>query len=387
MLLPDDFSPPCTAPFIAYLVDPDKTVRPCCVWQGQPLGDLKEQTIQEVLNGQPWQDLKASMLRGVLPEGCKNCKIREEQTGRSIRKQFAKGGQFYTPDWFSGHITQVEFNASNVCNLACIHCNGRFSTGTFRQDKALCEVGLDRVDFTVHPPDEKIVPGILSTITEKTRRIFFKGGEPMLNTDIATILEEVDRRGLLPNITIIIVTNGTHTDTPTARKVLELAEKAKRVSILLSVDGVGEVQNYIRYGKNSDIPTIEKFIAKFAQNNVQMSLLTSVMACNIFYLPDLVAWWHSLDYPRLKYNNPFSLFVLLPKWLSFSALKEETKSRLADEYEARRDAIYSFVIDNLRNTRTDEEDRRRLKLFIKTIDDLRGTDHRKSLPALAEELA
>jgi len=387
MFLPNDFAPPCTAPFIAFLVDPDKTVRPCCVWQGTPLGDLKKQTIHEVLQGEPWQQLKESMLRGVLPEGCKNCKYREDHTGRSIRKQFAKGGKFFVPDWNSGDTYQIEYNASNVCNLGCIHCNGRFSTGTFRQDEALSKVGLERPKNDVHPPNEKIVHDILSTANEKTQRLFFKGGEPMLNSDVALILEELDKRGYLPNITVLIVTNGTHTETPTAKKVRELASKARRICFMLSVDGVGDVQDYIRYG-NSSIANIEKFISTFSSyDNVQMSLLTSVMACNVFYLRELADWWRSLDYPRLRHEYEFSLFVLLPKWLSFSSLLEETRLRLADEYESYQNNVFSYVINNLRNTRSNEVDRRQLKKFLKTIDDLRGTDYRKSLPALAEELA
>jgi MoaA/NifB/PqqE/SkfB family radical SAM enzyme len=403
MLKIEKKEPICMAPFMCFLVDPNKGVRPCCVWGGPYLGNLEQESVQEIMEGEKWRELKEQMMQNIWPEGCMGCKNREDATGWSVRQQFIKGGWFHSDsddnDWedikkniLTPSITYLEFNGSNICNLACLHCNGGFSTSWQSQEKVIAKAGFRRGSMKdyqypshrVHGPNESIVYDVLKNIDHNIERLMIKGGEPFLNTDVVLLLEGLDRMNLLQQLKVNIVTNGSQPDNSISDSLFPLLGKAASTTIFLSIDGVGEVQNYIRYGNGSDIPTIERFIDRFIQNeNTTMAPLTSIMAMNVFYLDQLVSWWRSLNHPRLRLAE-FRLMVTHPTYVSLRCISEDSKKLLLARYEG--DELYDFVIKYMRGCGTDEDLRRRLALYIKTLDDHRGTDCSKSIPEFYHDL-
>ena len=45
----------CQAPLTAVLIDTNKGVRPCCVYDNEYFGNIKEQTISSIIKGDKWQ--------------------------------------------------------------------------------------------------------------------------------------------------------------------------------------------------------------------------------------------------------------------------------------------------------------------------------------------
>ena len=80
--------PICLAPFIGFVVDTNKGVRPCCTFEGDYLGNLKDNSINDILAQKEWQNLKSAHLNQKWPSGCLNCKEREFLTGWSLRQLF-----------------------------------------------------------------------------------------------------------------------------------------------------------------------------------------------------------------------------------------------------------------------------------------------------------
>jgi radical SAM protein with 4Fe4S-binding SPASM domain len=378
MLKIERTEPLCTAPFTAFLVDPNKNVKPCCNWCGLPLGNIERSTFQEIKDDSPWRKMVADLKNHIWPQGCLACKYREELTGWSVRSQFVRGGTFFNEQWNDG-ITYLEFNDSNICNLACLHCSSAFSTSWRKQDEA-----IGRSSSPVHGPNPQVVRDILRNIDDRLERLMIKGGEPFLNTDVVLLLEELDNMKLLQKLRINIVTNGSQPYSPLAQRIHTLLGKARSVGILLSIDGVGEVQKYIRHGKGSDIGTIETFIKKFLENgNTDIALLTSITALNVFYLDQLAAWWQSLPYKSLSIPS-FKLFVLQPEFLSLASLTEQSRLRLASRYES--NSLYEMVVGCLRKAKTNDHLRKHLSRYIKAVDQFRGTDCFRSIPAFANDL-
>ena len=44
----------CTAPLTSILIDTNKGIRPCCYYEGDFLGNIKEQTIKEIMKNEKW---------------------------------------------------------------------------------------------------------------------------------------------------------------------------------------------------------------------------------------------------------------------------------------------------------------------------------------------
>src|SRR5215831_13735325 len=78
-------APYCTAFHTSVCVDPNKTVRPCCSYQGS-FGNLGEQRLTEILSSAEWEAAKEAIEKGETPDGCRLCKTQEDTTGWSVRK-------------------------------------------------------------------------------------------------------------------------------------------------------------------------------------------------------------------------------------------------------------------------------------------------------------
>ena len=52
----------CTAPLTAALIDTNKGVRPCCVYDNSYIGNLKEQSLLKIINSEEWKKLKQQKL-------------------------------------------------------------------------------------------------------------------------------------------------------------------------------------------------------------------------------------------------------------------------------------------------------------------------------------
>jgi radical SAM protein with 4Fe4S-binding SPASM domain len=126
----------CTAPLNAILIDTNKGIRPCCYYEGDFLGNIKNQTISEILSNDKWKKLKKQMYDKEWPTECLGCKRIEDASGHSLRVAYVGGGGIDVTGWKEEKLTYLEFNGSNICNLACLHCHGGFSSLPHSQPEA-----------------------------------------------------------------------------------------------------------------------------------------------------------------------------------------------------------------------------------------------------------
>ena len=344
---PSKGTPYCTAPFTSLVVDPNKNVRPCCTFDGS-LGNLERDSLTDILTGPQWTEVKTQITEGATPAGCVNCYDREKATGWSVRTCQHDPEKAQNDHWRTA-ITQLEINSSNICNLACTHCSAEFSSRWVQlNDKFGKEVAYHHLtpDHKVHGPNpENMVRQIAALDLRHLEVVRFKGGEPMLNNDVPAVLQHLLDRGLLHDVLVHFVSNGSVVND----KVLDLLHHARAVSMCISVDGTGPLQDYIRRGP-SDITRIERFISTLsALPRIRFLLSISVMAYNVFSLDRISEWWdgfRSTDPDRFE-RLEFHLHVLEPPYLSVNALQDRTRQRLIRKYRALSDADYGVVIFTL----------------------------------------
>jgi radical SAM protein with 4Fe4S-binding SPASM domain len=346
----------CKAPLTAALIDTNKGVRPCCVYDNTYIGNIKKDSLINIINSDEWKKLKQQMYSNEWPAPCLPCKEREDVSGGwSVRHLFNEGS-FDVTGWEEEKLTYLEFNGSNICNLSCLHCNAGFSSrwvtetnkaiaihSTYEYEKRSRMSWMDAVikytddekgrSTKMHLPDPDLVIENLKELDlSNLRTINFKGGEPFLNSETTAILKYLDEQNILSQVAITISTNGTYINDET----LELLKKCKFINLYISVDGVGELFNYIRYGdaKFEDIePTIAK-LNTVAAIDIQVSV--AVMNYNAFNLVDIRNWVYDMAAKYDKVNNRcgFSNCLTHPTYLSLLTLSDETRKELAKHYTA-----------------------------------------------------
>jgi len=324
--------PLCVAPFVAALVDVTRNVRPCCVWSpNHYLGDLKEKTLIQILEDKPYQTAKEAMFGKELPPECQGCTDREESTGWSQRFQFQPDSDpYYKLDgWEDGKIRYLELNGSNHCNLACIQCSSMYSSAWASDSKKLGHAFVTPA-FLGDP--ERLVSNLKELDLSELKYLYFKGGEPMLNPENIAALLYFEELGILPNISLHMITNGTIAP---GDEFIRVLSKTKSCNIGFSIDGTPELNPYIRFSKNNfaTIENIEHTMEKYNQvPNVKFDITCSIMTYNIFKLVEIRDWWKSLEKKGFTvYANSFN-HLILNKELNIRNLTDKTRNYLIEYY-------------------------------------------------------
>jgi radical SAM protein with 4Fe4S-binding SPASM domain len=378
----------CTAPFTSLVVDPNKNVRPCCTFEGS-LGNLERDSLSDILSGPQWTEVRHQIANGETPKGCAACYEREKATGWSVRLCHYDPEQAQTDQWRHA-ITQMEINSTNVCNLACTHCSEEFSSRWVPLNEKLgrdmSHRNLMIGQRTYSPNPENMVQQLSRLDLTTLEQVRFKGGEPMLNHDVPAVLEHLLERGLLKNVTVLMVTNGSTVN----EKVLSLLRNARHVDMCISVDGTGAVQDYIRRGP-SGIPRIERFIAAVEQSLPRLRFLTSVsvMAYNVFSLDRIAEWWNGFRATRPDLFPPlaFGLHVVDPPYLSVNVLQDSTREQLAAKYRRLSNADYSCVLQSLAQPFSGVALHNEFVRFTRDMDKVWNSDVLQAVPELAAEMA
>ena len=344
----------CTAPLTALLIDTNKGVRPCCTYYGNYLGNVKTDKLVDIFYGEEWKKLKEQMKANEWPDGCLNCKEREDVTGFSVRKLFLDG-QFNIDGWEEEKITYLEFSGSNICNLACLHCSPGFSS------KWVSESTKVRAAFNILPESEKavihnldcmasgnsdvksrstkmhlpdpqlVIDNLKQLDLSALKTINFKGGEPLLNSETLSVLYYLEEQSILKNVHIIFSSNGTYIN----NEIIDILRKCKSIAFNVSLDGIGDLFNYIRYGEVK-FNSLEPVVAQLnTLSNIYVEFQSSVMNYNIFRLLDIKEWVLQMTskYNVVREYVGFSNCVQSPNYLSLQTLSDATRNDLSSYYK------------------------------------------------------
>jgi radical SAM protein with 4Fe4S-binding SPASM domain len=383
----------CSAPFNSLLVETDKTVKPCCSWSGN-VGNLNVQTMEEIRQGPVLKKAQTMMLNNEWPSECMGCKFREDETGTSVRKYVYEPIKAQT----DGRLIYFEYNGTNTCNLACAMCGPKWSSSWVQKAR---KHGLESKETLADSPDWQIRPMnpakateiFLSTDFTHLQYLWLKGGEPFLNQESLLLLEHLDRLGVLQKIRVTVTTNGTVSNP----KMLGLLSKARELGVIVSIDGLGEINQYIRYGFHdpqvSDTKNIKENILKVLElpNLLFVNPGFTVQVYNVFNLEEFQNWWEGEIYslkPGVVSPGPtFSHIVMYPQQLSPRVLTDSVRLKLADHYQAlNKPTHYEALINYLRLDYFGHELHNRFVQYTKKMDLIRLKPITQLVPQLATEL-
>src|SRR4029077_3095403 len=114
--------------------------------------------------------------------------------------------------------------------------------------------------------------------------IQFSGGEPFIHRTFRDILRKLVETRDAAHIELYITTNGmTHSGERSS-----LLAHFSSVELGFSVDGLGAVQEYIRFPSQWDV--LKRNILSFQKDKVPISIRPTAQAYNVFGLLDVARW-------------------------------------------------------------------------------------------------
>jgi len=350
-------------------VRPGFVVKPCCRFDSKKNPNISTETSNDFLNHEFYKDLRAKAIAGDKIEGCQKCYSQEERGVQSLRevanRQF--GMDEVSIDIQKKDIEYLEIFIGDVCNLKCVTCKPQLST-KWRED-------YEKLGWELEPREPEVdVVGFIRNF-ENLGEVKFVGGEPLIHKDHKKILSALAECGS-ENITLHYFTNNTiFPDTET----LELWQQFKEVTLNLSVDGVGKINDYIRYP--SKWSAVDKIVDQFfhlssREKNIVIRVACTVSTLNVFSLSDLESWYEEkkAKYPNANLHQILFNPLLDPKNLALSSLSADSRKRaletLNPETTAQKNVI-NWIVNSKENKNPIEIDP-----FLDDLDRIRKNDHK-----------
>jgi MoaA/NifB/PqqE/SkfB family radical SAM enzyme len=386
----------CVLPWIHAATLTNGNVQLCCVSGGGSGVNLNEQTLADYWNSEYVRDARRRMLKGKEVEACKRC-YREEAHGlkshriveneawqrklgpNAIQQLIDKTSSNGSVD---AELQYVDLRLGNTCNLRCIMCSPRESSRWLSTARRLSELfqreelrkewefkskmGAGRFEWYRNPA----FWANLQTILPHVKEVILAGGEPFLIEEQFEFVKACCEMGEAYHVRLRYHTNGTVFPKDMSR----YWEQFERVHFMISIDGIGEVANYVRYPSNWE--EIETNIRQFdcLPENTITSFNFTTSALNIYHLPEVLDWSDRSGLRKRKcfkdlqeYVHPS--LVHYPAYLSIRVLPRDYKQLVTDR-------IRKYMERRLKGQTVD-----RLKAILEFMN---SEDHSKRMPDLVD---
>jgi MoaA/NifB/PqqE/SkfB family radical SAM enzyme len=153
-------------------------------------------------------------------------------------------------------------------------------------------------------------------IQKKVRHIKILGGEPLLDQVALDLLSAVDLEQK-KRTSLIIITNGS----VDLDSVCEQLGDFQTIQFIMSLEGIGAVQDYIRKGSSWGMieKNIDNFLIKYSNSKNNIRIHHTVQALSLYHLHELVDW---CDNKNIKLSTEI---LTVPEYMSVAVIPEELR--------------------------------------------------------------
>ncbi len=321
-----DTSVLCHAPFVSLNFDCIGRVTACCYNRRKVLGVYPDRSLREIWTGAEARAMRESFRHNRETAGCNLC-FHQLHAGsfdgalmRSFDKFSSDEGYSPTPEPRTPRV--LEFEISNLCNLECVMCDGRWSS-SIRAHREKLPALQSPYDNAFVEQLEEYLPSIAAAK--------FLGGEPFLIKLHYEIWERLRR--VNPEAELSITTNATIVP-DRAWRLLE----GLRAHIAVSLDAVDPVTfETIRKKARFDqvMANVESLLAYTRRRGTSLSLAVCPMTHNWRRLPEVLAFCTERQI-SLHFNT-----VLRPPGASLASLADDELAEVIEHLERFRPAADS----------------------------------------------
>lgn len=274
------------------------SMKPCCRFDitDKTFDNLKlSEGFNQNWNGSQYNKLRERMLADEKIDGCKKCYVEEKASGHSMRTRFNEFYGKYIGTDIKLRFLELGFNTH--CNLSCRMCDEYSSSAIHRIKNPDSPV---KIGFDINVDD-------INDSFEYLETIKIVGGEPMLAKNHDIFLEKlINSKCNLSNLRIIYHTNCT---VKPSNRIVEYWKKIKNIRIVLSIDGIGRLNEVQRVGHKwkTLLDTLEFYKSlreKYANIEIRMhSLITAINVMDVGNIYDFHRQHISEDFNILSLDS------------------------------------------------------------------------------------
>ena len=329
----------CCLPWNHLATHPNGNVTLCCQTEmANGIGFSKDKSnnllnmdttsVPDILNSHSFNLVREEMLLGKEPKACSRC-YQAERNGEWNKRQHENlKFNWKSPNRINVVTDDLEFlelRLGNVCNLACATCNS-FSSSKWKQDEIKLSKKLPW--FTAYDSAQASwfesveFYAKLAEQSKNVKVIYINGGEPFLIKAHKRLLDDLIAQGVAGEIELEYSTNVTILP----EEFLSVWAHFKKVTIMLSVDDIGQRNDWLRWP--SKWADVEKNILWYRDNkldNMIIMVCQTISAMNIFNLHELY------DFCKKHQIHHTSNFVFSPVWFSGAVIEPRLKDQLRKE--------------------------------------------------------
>jgi len=328
-------------------------VAPCCQYSSDEI--ITVERPEDISNHSLIKKIKTDFENDIKHSGCKLCWNNENITKESYRTRIPK----ISP---KGKYENWDIRPSNICNIKCVMCRPECSSkwyedidifSKYRGGKNIIEKLQSKKEFDwdyvkTHAPNNAY-------------SIYIAGGEPLYDKkvfDFINYLSNFDWN--LKNTWLRFNTNGiSYTD-----KWDTVLSKFEKVFFIVSMDGLNEVDEYIRFPTNYNEKLKQmKIFSK--RENYHYGVNATISALN----------FPNINSQIKKYYRRIGLNTLTdPDFLHINSLKPKIIEKV------KKSATNPYIIDMANNYKYNDENNKKMKAYLQDLDKKRNTNSKSALP-------
>ena len=418
----------CSFPFEHQYVHMSGSVRLCCATMENATDKkgnrvhMNNDSLQKAWNSDYMKNARLKMINGEVLEACTKCVEQEARGYKSMREESNRESNFQKVN-ADGSMDimpySLELHFGNVCNLKCKMCGQNYSN---QIGKEILQIGDKDQDFLkwVYKQsgnvnnwtnnlsvqytwfqNQKTKKRLNEFVSQNITQLTIIGGEPTVIPEFYELLDYCYENDTLKDKDITLVTNLTNTNP----KMTKWLPQMKKWTIWASLDGIGDITEYIRYPSNfekvkENLDYYKKMLHEHGNGVIVFS--PAIQLLNIHQLDEMLKWF--IDFSDGAWGDKFDVSwmaqVWYPRICNYDTAPRQYRLMVADKLEksagyfAQYKSISSFYNKQIENLRTDQLDKNTAldlqKSFIRYNDTQdthrKGKTWRRLLPHLEQTL-
>jgi organic radical activating enzyme len=324
-----------------------------------PIGNTKENTLEDVWNGFAMTNIRKKMFKGERPFLCNRCYLMDDNMVESPRVSMT--GKFLSQvpemikntDINTGHnkdfmLKYWDFRFSNICNFKCRMC-GTFASSKWSEDENAIHGNTNNtglMNFRTESKEDIMI--YVDKFINDVQEIYFAGGEPLIMDEHYIILEKLINVGRT-DITLRYNTNFSHIKFK-KWDLLKLwspfiKNPKGRIELFASLDATEKTAEIIRHG--TVWRDIYNNIEASMKLGVDIFVSPTISILNAFHLTELFDTIMELEImpEHIVYNNLLTDSQCFDIRILPEDLKEDLTNMLEDYHSKLPESQYKEVFE------------------------------------------
>ena len=346
----------CMLPFMHIYGSAGGDMVPCCEAQEIALNNPGESAL-ESWNNENYRELRRALANNERPERCNVCWHNEDSGIVSNRLQWENDNWEEFSDLISvnddfsvnNKPIWVELKVSNFCNLKCIMCSTHSSYKRTQDLDIIKKYTKDGYETRLLRPTDLFASlNEWPELWDSVHTLQFTGGEPIINKEHYDLLEGIPQH-LKSKIRLRYASNLSYIKFK-QYDLVKIWSEFKHVNIKVSMDGIGDVYNYIRQDGNWDT-VYENMCVLNDIDGIDVAAGITVQAHNIYQMPEFYDFWRTspVDLKFITAN-----ILQTPNYLSPAVWQGEYREKIIStlrEAESRHPEMDRFATYMENNTK------------------------------------